>query len=171
MNERMRDAAFSVNISTPWNRVVAGYYGGPNAYNVWTADDWQRWGPNRKLPIWVGGLGGRTEGQDAVAALEALGVPKRVYTVVDMEGRVDKTYVTHFGEVLNAAGYKVWVYGSASTVFSNPSLNGYWVADYAGIGPFLFSHSRVRATQYQPGDFYDSSTVKDYTYHFGRWWR
>lgn len=171
MHERIRDAAFSVNIATPWNRAVAGYYGGPNAFNVWTADDWRRWGPNRKLPIWVGGLDGRGEGQDAVAALKALGVPQRVFTVVDMEARVDKTYVTHFGEALNAAGYKVWVYGSASTVFSNPQLNGYWVADYAGIGPFLYDHPHVRATQFQPGDFYDSSTVKDWTYYFGRWWR
>ena len=170
MDERMRDAAFSVNISEPWNRAVAGYYGGPEAYNVWSAADWRRWANNRKLPIWVAGLDGTGEGHNAVDALRNLGVPRRVYTAVDMETRVDKTYLEHFGAVLNAAGYKVWVYGSASSLFSNPGLNGYWVADYTGE-PFMYNHSGVRATQYTPGEYYDSSTVKDWTYHFGRWWR
>ena len=169
--ERMRDAAFAADISQPWNRAVAGYYGGPNAYHVWSSGDWKRFPRNRKLPIWVAGLDGKGEGDDAVRALRDLGVPRRVYTAVDMEQRVDKTYLEHFGETLNAAGYRVWVYGSSGTVFSNPLLNGYWVADYAGHGPFMYNHSGVRATQYAPGELYDSSTVKDWTYYFGRWWR
>src|SRR5215469_15613148 len=107
--ERMRDAAYAANIGEPWNRAVAGYYGGPNAYNVWTPADWKRFASNRKLPIWVAGLDGAGEGHHAVDALRDLGVPKSVYTAVDMENRVDKTYVEHFGEVLNGAAYKVWV--------------------------------------------------------------
>ena len=55
-------------------------------------------------------------------------MPKYVYTAVDMENRVDGTYVEHFGETLQDAGYKIFVYGSASSVFGNPLLNGYWVA-------------------------------------------
>jgi hypothetical protein len=168
--ERMRDAAYAVDIG-PYARAVAGYYGGPEAYHVWSPGDWKRYPGNRKLPIWVAGLDGTGEGHDAVEALRDLGVPKRVYTAVDMEARIDKTYLEHFGEVLHAAGYKVWVYGSASTVFSNPGLNGYWVADYAGIGPFMYDHSGVRATQYAPGEYYDSSSVKDWTYYSGTWWR
>jgi hypothetical protein len=171
MNERMRDAAFAVNISTSWTGAVAGYYGGPNAFNVWAPGDWRLFSGNRKLPIWVAGLDGPGEGASAVSALRALRVPGNSYTAVDMEGRVDETYVTNFGNVLSAAGYKVWVYGSASTLFSNPGLNGYWVADYAGIGPFMFSHAGVRATQYAPGNAYDSSTVKDFTYALGTWWK
>ena len=171
MNERMRDAAFAVNISQSWTGAVAGYYGGPNAYNVWAPGDWGRFSRNRKLPIWVAGLNGSVEGDSAVSALRALRVPKSSYTAVDMESRVDKTYLNNFGNVLQAAGYKVWVYGSASTVFNNPGLNGYWVADYAGIGPFMYSHLGVRATQYAPGSAYDSSTVKDYTYSSGTWWK
>jgi len=73
--------------------------------------------------------------------------------------------------VLHAAGYKVWVYGSASTVFSNPGLNGYWVADYASIWPFMYNHSGVRATQYAPGEYYGSFSIKDWTYYSGTWWR
>ena len=97
-------------------------------------------------------------------------MPTRVYTVIDMEGRVDKTYVESFGQALQAAGYKVWVYGQASTVFGNPRLNGYWVADYANRGPFMYNHMHVRATQYAEGQNFDSSTVRDWTYNSGPWW-
>ena len=170
MNERMRDAAFAANIDTSWSGAVGGYYGGPDAYHVWTAGDWKRFGGNRKLPIWVGGLAGAVEAKDAVTVLHDLGVPTRVYTALDMEGRVDKTYVANFGQVLQEAGYKVWVYGQASTVFENPRLNGYWVADWAGQGPFMYNHPHVRATQYAEGANYDSSTVRDWTYNSGPWW-
>ena len=170
MNERMRDSAFATNIDQAWTGAVAGYYGGPDAFHVWSPGGWQRFRSNRKLPIWVAGLDGRGEGERAAGALRALGVPKYVYTAVDMENRVDKTYVAHFGETLQAAGYKVFVYGSASSVFSNPLLNGYWVADFAGTGPFMYDHRHVRATQYATGPDYDSSTVRDWTYDFGTWW-
>jgi hypothetical protein len=90
-----------------------------------------------------------------------------------METRVDRTYLEHFGGVLHNAGYKVWVYGSASTVFGNHALDGFWVASYAGRGPFMYdagSTVEVRATQYQPGDKWDSSTVKAWTYGSTEWW-
>ena len=170
MDERMRDAAFATNIGQAWTGAVGGYYGGPNAFNVWSPGDWKRFSPNRKLPIWVAGPDGHGEGKSAVAALHALGVPRHVYTVVDLENRVDKTYVENFGETLQAAGYKIFVYGSASSVFSNPRLNGYWVADFAGKGPFMYDHPHVRATQYATGPNYDSSTVRNWTYDFGTWW-
>jgi len=166
----MRDAAFATNINESWPGAIGGYYGGPNAYNVWSPGDWKRFSSNRKLPIWVGGTDGADEGKTAIAALRALGVPKHVYTVIDMENRVDRTYVEHFGQTLQAAGYKVFVYGSASSVFSNPGINGYWVADYAGTGPFMYDHPHVRATQYATRPEYDSSTVQDWTFNFGPWW-
>ena len=170
MNERMRDSAFATNIDQAWTGAVGGYYGGPNAFNVWSPGNWRRFQPNRKLPIWVAGLDGHGEGKRAIEALQALGVPKYVYTAVDMENRVDQTYVEHFGETLQGAGYKIFVYGSASSVFSNPRLNGYWVADFAGKGPFMYDNRHVRATQYATGPDYDSSTVRDWTYDFGTWW-
>jgi hypothetical protein len=169
--ERMRDAAFPASIPTEWAGAVAGYYGGPNALNVWSEADWDRFRHRRKLPIWVGGLGGVPEGNAAVAALKALKVPHGAYTVLDLEGRVDKTYVEHFGDVLNDAGYRVWVYGEASTVFGNPPLNGWWVALWAGIGPFMVDHPDVRATQFRQGTDFDSSTVKPWTFDEGSWWR
>jgi glycoside hydrolase-like protein len=170
MDERMRDSAFAANISPNWPGAVGGYYGGPNAFNVWAPRDWARFHGNRKLPIWVGGQHGPREAEKAIEALHALGVPKRVYTALDMEGRVDDLYVNNFGQALQAAGYKVWVYGQASTVFGNPRLNGYWVADFAGKGAFMYNHRHVRATQYATGPDYDSSTVRDWTFNSGPWW-
>lgn len=159
----MADAAFAQNIP-PGFQVAAGYYGGPNAYHVWAEADWQRF-PGYKLPIWVGGYGGRDEGLSAVNALRELGVPKGSLTVIDVETRVDKSYVLAFGAELQAAGYFVWVYGSANTVDQNPQLNGYWIADYS-INPLpIIQQVGVRAVQWAadlaPG--YDASLVKQWT--------
>lgn len=172
-SERLRDAAYARNIDPAWTGGVAGYYGGPRALNMWTVADWQRFGASRKLPVWVAGLNGAQEGATAVQSLRFLGVPRGVWTAVDMETRTDRTYVTGFGGVLASAGYKVWVYGSASTVFGNPALDGYWVADYAGTGPFMYDMPgvEIRATQYASGPLYDSSAVKEYTYGHAPWWR
>ena len=73
MDERMRDAAFAADIAEPWDMAVAGYYGGPDAYNVWSHGDWKRFPNNRKLPIWVAGLDGTGEGHEAVDAKAADG--------------------------------------------------------------------------------------------------
>jgi hypothetical protein len=171
MREQMRDAAFATNISQSWTGAVAGYYGGPNAFHVWAAAGWKRFAANRKLPIWVAGNDGAREGSQAVRALRRLGVPSGVFTAVDMETRVDQPYLAAFGHALQETGYRVWVYGSASSVFRNPALNGYWVADYAGIGPFMYDHVQVRATQYASGQEFDSSTVKHWSYYSGPWWK
>src|ERR1051326_3342720 len=63
MNERMRDSAFATNIHHDWTGAVAGYYGGPNAFNVWSPGDWKQFANNKKLPIWVAGLDGAGEGR------------------------------------------------------------------------------------------------------------
>ena len=170
MDERMRDSAFAANINPGWHGAVGGYYGGPNAFNVWAPGEWTQFHRNRKLPIWVGGTDGPGEAEQAIKALRDLGVPTRVYTALDMEGRVDDLYVNNFGLALQEAGYKVWVYGQASTVFGNPRLNGYWVADFADQGPFMYNHRHVRATQFAEGPDYDSSTVRDWTFNSGPWW-
>lgn len=171
--ERMRDAAFPESIQGNWAGAVGGYYGGPRALNAWSPGNWQRFSHLRKLPIWVAGTHGPNEGKAAVAILRSLGVPKGAWTALDMETRVNRLYVRNFADELHAADYQVWVYGSASTVFGNPAIDGYWVADYAGKGPFMYDagpDTEVRATQYASGDNWDSSTVKDYTWNKTTWW-
>jgi hypothetical protein len=163
---RFADAAYASNIP-PGFAGVFGYYGGPNVDHTWTGHEWRLF-PGLKCPIWVGGEDGQGEGVVAVEALRVLAVPTGSITVLDMETRVDRTYVEHFGAELAHAGYRVWVYGSLDTVFGNPPLNGYHVASY-GItysqALALLSQPHVRAVQDRadvtPG--YDDDLVKQWT--------
>lgn len=159
----MRDAAFATSIERPWDQAIAGYLGGPNAYRTWTSDDWDMFATNRKLPIWVAGESGSAEAPFALDALYKLGFKPGCHVAVDMEKRVDVTYLNSFTDCLNFFGYKVLVYGSASTVFGNPVCNGYWVADWTGQ-PHMFNHPAVRITQWATGNF-DSSSVKGWIYN------
>ena len=167
---RMLDAAFASDIPASWQGAVGGYLLAPRAFHPWTLQDWERFPGQRKLPIWVQSAGGETDGDACVAALQSLGVPPGVWMGLDMETRANAFYVNAFGTVLDLAGYKTWVYGSASTVFRNPPLHGYWVADFADIGPFLYLHPDVRATQFATDNLKDASTVKDYAYFDHPWW-
>ena len=170
---KMADAAFAQDI-TPGFEIAAGYYGGEGAFRVWPAADWARF-PGYRLPIWVpspGNKDGEVDGTEALAALRALKVTPGAFTVLDMEALRDRTYVEAFGAALHGTvlgqGYRVWVYGSRSTVFGNPPLNGYWVADY-GIstteGLRLLESPHVRAWQHTPNiaPGYDASLVKEWT--------
>src|SRR5690348_503717 len=179
----MRDSEFASSIPTSWRGIVAGYFGGPGAAHVWAKDsEWGRFPKNKKLPIRVASLGsnkdGLAEAGQAVESLYWLGATKGCYVALDMETQVDKTYVEKFTGVMAYAGFPCFVYGSASTVFQNPQGAGYWVADYKGIGPFMYSEpgKLVRATQYADpaggsGGNWDSSTVKFWTKTFGKFWR
>lgn len=155
----MRDAAFPGGIQLGWPQAVGGYAGGPLAYNTWAPSAWRPFERNRKLPIWVAGHSPHDEAASCLSALQAAGVPIGVRIAVDMETRVDNYWLEVFNQALSNAGYLVMVYGSASTVFGNLPLRGYWVADYAGIGPFMYDHPEVRATQYAPGAHEDASTI------------
>lgn len=165
----MGDTAFVRNLDGTSFGVGAGYYGGPDAFHVWAANDWRNF-PGYRLPIWVAGNNGATEGSDALRALRELRVPEGSYTALDMETRIDKQYVRSFASVVHPT-YRVMVYGSASTIFGNPNINGYWVADYRGIGPFMYRHPDVRMTQYASGKLYDSSLVKSWVIDDGLLWK
>lgn len=155
----MGDAAFAANLDGTNFTAVAGYLSSPDDLHTWSKGDWDGV-PGYKLPIWVGGMAGRQEAESCLVQLDALHVPAGKTVALDLEGRVDITYVAAFGAIMQHHGYKVWVYGSADTVFENPQLNGYWVADYAGIGQFMYAHPGTRATQWTDGAKYDQSTVK-----------
>jgi hypothetical protein len=181
-HEHMRDAAYAANIPTPWHGAVAGYLNSrPNGdpLHPWSLSDWGIFKDNRKLPIFVQSAPvTATAEADAFAALEALydiGVPIGVRTALDIETAINPHYVNAYGDVLRHFGYYVWVYGSASTLFGNPPLDGYWVADYLDGKPFEYNHPDVHATQYTdnpPKDKYDSSAVKLWTYdNVKHWWR
>lgn len=155
----MADAAFPQNLNGTSFEIVGGYLPSANAFHAWTPQDWAHI-PGHKLPIWVATLSGLKDAENALADMEALGVSKGSVVAYDLEGRQDVSATSAFGAVMQHHGFKVWVYGQASTVFGNPPLNGYWVADYAGIGAFMFRHPATRATQWTDGPLYDQSTVK-----------
>jgi len=89
-------------------------------------------------------------------------VPPGKRIALDLEMLVAPAYVHDFHAVMAHYLYRVWVYGSASVVFGNPACEGYWVADYAGKGPFMYAHSMVVATQWTDGAEYDQSEVTAY---------
>jgi hypothetical protein len=179
VQEHMRDAAFAANIPTPWSGAVGGYLNAKgDPFHPWTAADWARFHDNRKLPIFVQSNPDPNRAEfEALRVLDSLytlRVPRDVYIALDLETAVSPAYVLGFGSVLHWAGFHTWVYGSASTVFKNPPLRGYWVADYLNGEPFEFDHPDVLATQYTdnpPADHYDSSTVKPWIYQSRHWWR
>lgn len=181
MEEHMRDAAYAANIPASWTGAVGGYLNAKgDPYHPWTPADWARFPHNRKLPIFVQS---HPEAADAVSdgfkvlrSLYELSVPRGCRTALDLETAVDPGYVRAYGRVLNYFGYRVWPYGSVSTLFGNPPLQGYWMADYrADRSPFMYDHIDGRATQYTdnpPADKYDSSTIHPWAYaDLAHWWR
>lgn len=155
----MGDAAFPQALDGTHFNAVGGYLRSPQAFNPWPDSAWAGV-PGPKLPIWVAGMNGMDDANNVLAQLAALHVPVGSLVAVDMEERIDVTYVNHIYAILHHNGYKMWLYGSADFVFRMPRCNGYWVADYAGIGPFMYAHQAVRATQWTNGSLYDQSTVR-----------
>jgi hypothetical protein len=167
---KMADEAFATGQLPPGYSAMAGYLSSPAAYHPWSKSDWAKFGKIKKLPIFVAcravpGIKGtgNSEGFSCLEQLYKLGVPKGSPVALDMETAIDSSYVSAFTKVLGWAGYGTWCYGSASTVFGNHT-GAYWVADYAGIGPFMYNHAGVKATQYESGSQFDSSTVKLWQY-------
>jgi hypothetical protein len=166
----MFDASSPPAHAPPGFQIAAGYIGGHTPH-VWTKAEWQRFRGLKMLPIYVSAIAIHQqstpviEAFDCLRKLHALGVPHGSPVVIDLETAVNPAYVTAFGGVLHWANYRVWVYGSASTVFGNPPLDGYWVADYTGAS-FMYAHQKVRATQWINGTDYDRSEVKYWQYRY-----
>jgi hypothetical protein len=173
----MIDSAFPQGSVPAGFHAVAGYLGGDTPH-AWTKNEWGAFSTHRKLPIWVpaiavgGSDSARSEAFSALSQLYHLGVPKGKAMVLDVEGAENPGYVTSFYNVIKWAGFKMWVYGSASTVFVNPACDGYWVADWTGT-PHQYQKSFVRATQYASNIMlktgYDASEVKWYQWKFNLW--
>lgn len=169
---KMFDASRPPAIAPGGYRAVAGYIGGDTPH-VWTAQEWQRFGNLPKLPIYVRSDPAANDPManlfEALAQCYRLRIPRGTAIVLDLELAVDPVYVNTFYHLARFFGYHVWVYGSASTVFKNPRCDGYWVADYRGIGPFMHSGRNVRATQYEAGGLYDSSLIKYWSWAHRLW--
>lgn len=178
--ERLRDSDAALDIPMSWQHAVGGYLAVGDPAVPWSASDWARFPRRRKPPIievsdmtaWQPGTLARSVRDE----LESLNVPLRSYTALAIETQVDPAWVESYGDHMHRFGFKTWVCGSASTVFGNPQLNGYWVEDWVTTGPYMYNHSGVRVTQYADpdhgsGGHWDSSTVEDWVYYSNNWWR
>lgn len=163
----MADCSAPITALPPGYRVIAGYLGGDTPH-TWAPIEWRRFGPHRKLPIWVRSLDGTASGTDdawtALRRLYTLNVPKGNAVACDMEAQVDMLYLHEFWSILRWAGYRVWTYGSTSSLFENPQCDGYWVAA-PGSGQRHYQHSGEVATQFRFGPQYDSSCVRWWAYY------
>ena len=177
MRERMRDAAFAENIKN-WGGIVGGYlHSLGQAFHAWPVDDWNRFPRNKKLPILMQKRPGSADRAEIEAfqvlhELYDLGVPNGTAVVLDLETSVAPFYVVRFGRVMHHFGYRVYPYGSSSTLFKNPPLDGYWVAaPRTDLKPYMHSHANVIMTQYAldvaPG--IDRSTVR-WRVQQSKWW-
>lgn len=162
---RMYDAAYPPTSPPAWE-AVAGYIGG-NTPHVWTDTQWRSQPARWRVPIFTRSRGGEpsTDARAVISWMTAHRVPKGVCVALDYETRVDAGYLRAFDAAVVRAGWKVMVYGSRSSVLSNPRPSGgYWVADWTGR-PFL--HPGSAATQWASdamlGKPWDASLVADGT--------
>lgn len=130
-------------------KVLAFYIGGDTP-NVPLLTQVKELGTRYLLPVWTRSdpenASVTTDAQAAIKHLAMIGAPKDCLVGLDYETAQDAAYVTDFSSILDAAGYRVLLYGSKDTVEKNPRPSGgYWDADWTGE-PHLNEGST--ATQY-----------------------
>lgn len=151
----MRDAAWPSAVE-PATAAELVYAGGdtPNPEIVDTST------ARYRVPCWVRSnpdmVNVAADADAFVAWLHANRVPTGVVTILDLETVEAPAFVNEFGAVLHAAGYLVWPYGSTSTLFNNPRLDGYFAADPTGVEHL---YPGTVATQWGYFGGYDLSVV------------
>ena len=124
------DAAYPP--SPPPATDVVCFYGGGDTPHVWTAAEIAVQPARYRLPIFVRSNPAQANATADASAffnwLRSVGCPLGSCTVLDIETAIDVGYVSKFTAILRFIGYKVLLYGSASTLFANPRCDGYFVA-------------------------------------------
>lgn len=121
---------------------VCIYIGGDTPH-VWSLADIASQHARYRLPIFVRsnppGPGAAADVASAVAMLHLIGAPKGKLVAWDMETAADAAYIQAVYGDLSAAGYKLIVYGSESTVLGNDNPDGlYWGADWTDVPHFAW---------------------------------
>ncbi len=126
------DAAFPP--ANPPKTDVVLFYAGGDTPHVWTMDEIAAQPARWRLPIFVRSdpwsKMGPVDAKIMLDSLTRIGCPSGVTTVLDLETAVTRQYVLGYGAGMHAAGFLVIVYGSRTTVMSNPALDGYFVATW-----------------------------------------
>ena len=118
------------------------YIGGDTPH-VWSLADIASQRARYRLPIFVRsnppGPGAAADAASAVADLHYIGAPRGTLCAWDMETAADAAYIRGVYGDLSAAGYKLIVYGSESTVLGNDNPDGlYWGADWTNVPHFAW---------------------------------
>ena len=159
-----RDAAYPPP-GWPLTEVTLVYAGGDTP-NPWTGPGVPPYvgGSRFVVPAWVRSnpaqVAWDADAHAFLAWLTARTVPAGALVMLDLETAIAPAYVNGFGASLHSAGYKVAPYGSTSSLFQNPQLDGYWPASYTGQ-PHLYNHAGVIATQWGSYGSYDLSSIAD----------
>lgn len=113
----------------PPSQVVLIYIGGDTPH-VWTDAEIAGQPERYRLPVWVRSNRPVTiqDATDTIQWLQAHNVAPGVAVVLDLETLVDPGGVNVYGNEMHAHGYKVLPYGSRSTLYQNPALDGYFDA-------------------------------------------
>lgn len=131
------------SVNRPRTDVVIIYIGGDTPH-VWTDAELieQEHLSTYGLPCFVRsnppGPGVAPDLHDCLRWLYNHNVPRGSSVLLDLETAIARSYVLPFGYGLNQAGYKCLVYGSRSTLYRNPKMDGYFDAhpgDPAQVDP------------------------------------
>lgn len=147
-------------------------YAGGDTPNPWTGAGLPPYvGASRAcVPAWVrsnpAAASFDADGHAMIAWLRSRDAPIGCLTMLDLETAKEGGYVMGYGATLHSAGYLVAPYGSTSTLFDNPELDGYWPDAGTTVQSGLDNHAGVIATQYGPygtasGGEYDLSVIAD----------
>ena len=129
------DAAFAGPDEPRVNGCI--FYGGGDTPHVWTMAEILAAPGQFRLFCWVRSnpaqVNAAADTGACLNALSSIGYPKGKAVLLDLETAVDQAYVDTFGQALHGGGYLVWDYGSTSTLFRNPALDGYFPSDPTGV--------------------------------------
>lgn len=133
MTVTLFDAAFPNPAADPQVSGALIYIGGDTPH-VWTEGEIAGAHGRYRLPTYVRSnpenASAIADANSTVVWLTAHKVPKGCAVCLDLETAVNPVYVLAYANVLHGAGYLVWPYGSKSTLFRNPAIDGWFVADY-----------------------------------------
>jgi len=162
----MIDSAFPANTVTLHGATITLAYIGGDTVHVWTGTEIKDAAARTPLiwPCWVRSnpsqVSASADANACVSTLKALGVPKGVSCILDLETAVATGYVNTFNAILTAAGYTTTKYGSQGSIWNNPKTSGGTFIAAPGIA-FPITMGDAVATQFDFAGSFDLSWVKD----------
>lgn len=146
------------------------FYGGGDTPHVWTTQEIHAAPGRFRLFCWVRSnpaqVNALADAQACLNAMAAIGYPAGCAVLLDLETAVDPPYVNTFGSLVRPTN-PVWPYGSKSTLFRNPALDGYFPSDPTGVDhvapgwigcQFSYNGSYDEDDVTQPGLLWDLQT-------------